>query len=332
MNDAPYLNVVGQTAAKKQMALLLDSYQHTRYLQPLLFVAPKGGGKTTMARETARQLTRFDTNGATVLDATTQRPVIKPLLTVNCSTLTSVNAFVNGFILPKVQDRDVTVLFDEASEIPHKISMAMLDIFNTTDAAQGYKTKLSHDIYEIEFDGTRQTFLFCTSEPDKLFHALENRLERIALAGYTHAQYAQIISQKLPSVQFEDGVLAEIATVIRDNGRIAHKMAIKISQYLKDRTRFSSQDWETLKDILNIHPLGLDDIEIQILNFLAHKHSGTSLTSLSAKTGMTRTALQKDTEMFLQKHGLMEVTTTGRQITPFGIDYLKSLKNTEVLA
>jgi Holliday junction resolvasome RuvABC ATP-dependent DNA helicase subunit len=46
---------------------------------------------------------------------------------------------------------------------------------------------------------------------------------------------------------------------------------------------------------------------------------------LSAKTGISPRAIQKDFEIYLQKHSLMDITTAGRNITAKGLDYLKKL-------
>jgi len=49
------------------------------------------------------------------------------------------------------------------------------------------------------------------------------------------------------------------------------------------------------------------------------------LTNIAAKTGLTPECLRRDFEMYLQKHSLMEITTSGRSITPRGQKYLKDL-------
>jgi Holliday junction resolvasome RuvABC ATP-dependent DNA helicase subunit len=75
---------------------------------------------------------------------------------------------------------------------------------------------------------------------------------------------------------------------------------------------------------LGIRPLGLTPLEIQVLRTL-QQHKETSLTRLSAVTGMTKDSLQKDVEMFLQKQDLMQITTSGRALTGKGIEYLKMI-------
>lgn len=316
--------IIGQDAAKKKLSFFQDSYMATRIVPNMIFVAPKGNGKTTIAREFAKGLVRFDEFGKVVMNDETKKPARKSFVEVNCSTLKNVKQFINGLIVQYVQDKDVTVLFDEASEIPKDVEMALLTILNPNPEN---RTTFSQDEYVCDFDFRRQTFLFATSEVHSVFHALLDRLERIDLEEYTPAQMAAIVQKGAKDVTFKDDVLQDIATVLRGNARAAQKMASHIISFLKGDTMFYKDDWEEVCKIFSIHPLGLNALELNALRFLAGAPQGTSLTALSAKTGMSRDSLQKDVELYLQKHGLMEIGTTGRQITPKGLEYLKDLDN-----
>lgn len=334
MNDTLFKEIVGQEKPKKELNFYLDSYMRTRMVPNMMIVAPKGQGKTTIARELAKGLIQFDENGNVMevpskLDPAVLKPKRKPFVEVNCSTLKSVKQFINGLVIPYVQDKDVTLLFDEASEIPRDVTMALLTILNPNPEN---RTTFSLDEYVCDFDFRRQTFLFATSEIQKVFHALADRLERITLEEYSNAHLAAIVQKGLPNVECTDNVLLDVATVLRGNARAAQKMASKIAAYLKGMGLFTPEDWAKLCDILTIYPLGLNSMEIQILRFLSQNSTGTSLTGLSAKTGMSRESLQKDAELYLQKHNLMEITTTGRIITAKGLDYLKGLDGKQICA
>jgi Holliday junction resolvasome RuvABC ATP-dependent DNA helicase subunit len=327
MNDTLFKDIVGQDKPKKELSFYLDSYMRTRIIPNMMVVAPKGQGKTTIVRELAKGLVQFDEDGKVMqvpskLDPTVMKDKRKPFVEINCSTLKSVKQFINGLVIPYVQDKDVTLLFDEASEIPRDVTMALLTILNPNPEN---RTTFAMDEYVCDFDFRRQTFIFATSEIQKVFHALADRLERITLEEYTNGHLAAIVQKGIPNVECQDDVLLDVATVLRGNARAAQKMAGKIAAYLKGNLTFGRTDWQTLKDILSIYPLGLNAIEIQVLRYLAGHIGGTSLTGLSAKTGMSRESLQKDSELYLQKHNLMEITTTGRQITTLGLNYLKVL-------
>jgi len=167
--------------------------------------------------------------------------------------------------------------------------------------------------------------LFATTEPQKVFHALLDRLERIDLEEYSAPQLAQIVQRSTKEVTYTGNVLEQISSVLRGNARAAHKTAEKVLMYLRKKTHFSEKDWNELRSILGINPLGVNATELQILRYLSKSTEGMSLTCLSAKTGMTRESLQKDCEIYLQKMGLMEIATTGRRITAKGLQYLKEV-------
>jgi Holliday junction resolvasome RuvABC ATP-dependent DNA helicase subunit len=319
--------IVGQEAAKRKALFYLGSHLHTRIFPNMLVTAPKGQGKTTLAREIAKGLPLFDDDGKVVTQPDPKNPgkeriVRKDFVEVNCSTVKNLKQFINSVLIKYVVGKRVTVFFDEASELPKDVSMALLTILNPNPEN---RTVFAYEEYVCDFDFRDQTFIFATSEPQKVFHALADRLERIDLEEYSFPDLAKIVQKGAKEVEFEASALADISTVLRGNARAAQMMADKVKQFLRNRTKFTSKDWKELRGHLGIYPLGLIAGEINILRYLANTNEGTSLTCLAAKTGLTREALQRDYEMHLQRHGLMEILTTGRQITAKGRDYLSVL-------
>ena len=278
----------------------------------LMFVAPKGCGKTTLAKAVARTLKGID-------DA-------KRYFEINCSTIKNVKQFFNQLVIPLMQDRDATILFDEASEITKDVSMAMLTILNPNAENM---TSFSFEDYTVDFDFSRLSFMFATTETQSVFHALMDRLERIDLEEYSIDEMGQIVAMNL-EIDIEPKTLHDIASVLRGNARAAQKMAHKIVSYSKQNRvkRFNATHWQDLSKILNIFPLGLNVTEIQLLRILKD-NKDCSLTNLSAKTGISKQAVQRDFEIYLQKHSLMEITTAGRNITAKGLDYLKLINATD---
>ena len=312
MKPTLFPDLVGQDVAKRKLGFFLDGYNASSYIPHLMFVAPKGCGKTTMAKACARELGSRETLG---------KP--KPFIELNCSTIKNVGQFFNQVVIPHMNQQECTVLFDEASELPKDVTMALLTILNPN---KDNRTTFSFEDYVVDFDFTRQSFMFATTEAQSIFHALMDRTERIDLEEYTYDELGKIVSVNYPDAEFDSGLLTEIATVLRGNARQAQKMANNIKSYLasKDRLNFSVSDWENLKYALGILPLGLSRIELQVLRILG-KSKECSLTNIAAKTGLTPECLRRDFEMYLQKHSLMEITTNGRSITPKGQKYLKDL-------
>ena len=319
-----FKDIVGQPQARKRIEHYLRSYLKTRHIPNSLFTAQKGNGKTTIARETAKGLVLFNSDGQVEINQETSLPRRKKFIEINCSTLTTVNDFLANWVVPYIQDRDVTVLFDEASEIPHDITMALLTIL----APNVLKTTFAYKDYVCEFDFTRQSFLFATSEPQKVFHALLDRLKRIDLEEYSLSEIAAIIQKGSPNVVYDDNVLEAIASVSRGNARNAQDYAAEIKTYLgQEDGKFTMKDWIELKSILSIQPLGLTATEIRILEHLNDAPDGTSLTCLAAKMGLSRESLQRDGELYLQKHSLISIEAgIGRVITASGQNYLKKIK------
>ena len=309
-SDLLFNGLIGQAKAKRRLAFYKRGFDATGICPHLMLVAPKGCGKTMIAKAMGK-----------ILMSSEHPDKAKPFLEINCSTLKNVKQLVNQVLVPHVAHKECTILFDECSELPRDITMALLTCLNPN--AEN-KTSFSYDDYVIDFDFSMHTFMFATTEAQSVFHALMDRCERIDLEEYTYEELGKIVELTLPSVEFEDGLLNKIATVLRGNARAAQKMANNMAIYLKsiDSKEFSSEDWKEVIYQLGIAPLGLTPIEIQILGELG-KVKDCSLTHLAAKTGLSKACVQRDFEMHLQKMDLMQITTAGRAITKAGQDYLE---------
>ena len=301
-------DIIGQSNAKRVLDFFCKGYEKTSIIPHLMFVAPKGCGKTTMAKATARRLKSINKD--------------KKYFEINCSTIRNVKQFFNQLVIPYMQDREATILFDECSEIPKDVSMALLTILNPNPDNQ---TSFSFEDYTVDFDFRRLSFMFATTETQSVFHALMDRLERVDLEEYSLEEMGKIVGMNL-EIDIEPKALEDISSVLRGNARAAQKMAQKIESYCEqnDIKKFSLKDWQKLSKILSIYPLGLNTTEILLLNILKD-NKDCSLTNLAAKTSISKHAIQRDFEIYLQKHSLMEITTAGRNITAKGLDYLKKL-------
>jgi Holliday junction resolvasome RuvABC ATP-dependent DNA helicase subunit len=305
MSKENYSQIVGQEKTKAKLNFLLEGFEQTKVMPHLLFVAPRGCGKTMIAQETAKIMNR-------------QKNVI-----VNCSTIKNVKSFFNQIMLPYVYDKDTTIIFDEASELPRDVTMALLTILNPNTNNQNEFT-FEDGTYTFRFN--QNSFIFCTTEAQKIFHALADRLYRIDMEDYSYISLGKIIQNNLKSKsQFiELDVIDEVASVCRGNARQAQSMANQISSYLmsKNSNKLTSGGWSEIKGKLSIYPLGLSEIELNIIKILK-EHGEVRLTNLSAKTNLTKDMLQKNVEMYLMRNNLIEIRPTGRALTKKGHDYHK---------
>ena len=301
-------DIVGQSNAKRVLDFFCKGYEKTSRIPHLMFVAPKGCGKTTMAKATARRLKSINKD--------------KKYFEINCSTLRNVKQFFNQIVIPYMQDREATILFDECSEIPKDVTMALLTILNPNP---DHQTSFSFEDYTVEFDFRQLSFMFATTETQSVFHALMDRLERVDLEEYSLSEMGEIVGMNL-DIKIEPKALENISSVLRGNARAAQKMAQKIESYceMNNKKVFKDSDWKKLSKILSIFPLGLNTTEILLLDILKD-NKDCSLTNLAAKTGISKHAIQRDFEIYLQKHSLMDITTAGRNITAKGLEYLKKV-------
>ena len=111
-------NIIGQDAAKRKLSFFIDGYEKKGHIPHVLFTAPKGTGKTLLAKELARNL----------LDPDTLKP--KAFLELNCATIRNLKQFVEQIMNVYMSNNDITILFDECSELPKDVTMALLTILN----------------------------------------------------------------------------------------------------------------------------------------------------------------------------------------------------------
>jgi len=305
MSQQNYSQIIGQEKTKSKLNFLLDGYKQTKIIPHLLFVAPRGCGKTLIAQETAKIMNRS-----------------KSIL-INCSTIKNVKSFFNQIMLPFVYNRDCVIIFDEASELPRDVTMALLTILNPN---QNNSNEFSFEDGTYTFHFNLNSFIFCTTEAQKIFHALLDRLYRIDMQDYSFVELGSIIKNNLKSSKLDinDSIIQDVSSVCRGNARQAQSMANQISSYLKSKkyNELTSEGWKEIKSKLSIYPLGLSEIELNVIKILK-EHGEVRLTNLSAKTNLTKDMLQKNVELYLVRNSLIEIRPTGRALTQKGSDYHK---------
>lgn len=323
--DNIFMDVIGQDGPKRALKMYLDYYAVMRHVPNMIFLGQRGNGKTLLARKAGTALYQFDEQGKVVMEnhpTKGYRPKPRKFIEVNCASIGGMDSFKN-FLIKNVNDKDITVFFDEAHNINPDVTDALLSIMHPT----ALKTQYVYQDYTFDFDWTRQTFLFATTEGHRIFHALMERVKKITLQEYTLDELNQILTRYLTSqgVTCDPQVLELAASVARCNARSTEKVGEDMVMFLCGRKHFSMADWKQLCHVMTIRPLGVDNSEMAVMRYLGEHVDGVPLNTLAAKMGMTTGALMKDIELHLKRHDLMEVTTTGRALTPKGIQYLKDL-------
>jgi Holliday junction DNA helicase RuvB len=304
-------DIVGQKSAKGKFEFYFETAKCGEPFPTLMLVGQKGNGKTELMKSAATKLKDLG-NGE------------KKGMLVNAAAIKNLKSFWNSIVIPVLNDRDVTLCIDEASELPSDVTMALLTI---TEPNAENRTSFTYEDFPVDFDLKRQTFMFATTEPQKVFHALMNRCTRVDLEPYTYGDLIKILSKHCPNVTFEKGVLDEVAPMLRGNARITVLMARDIKRMIAttNRHHFTGKDWEKLKNTLDFLPNGISRTELAVLRVLGSRQD-SSLTRIAATVGMTPDAVRKDAEHFLLAQGYMEIGTGGRNVTPKGKKFLDEVE------
>lgn len=312
---------IGQAAVKRRLTFFINDYKKTYQLPPILLSTAKGGGKTSIAKMLAKHLNHKH------LDS------IRPLVEVNCSVIKSMKQWASLYN-QYIHNNDVTLLLDEASELPHDVSMALLTILNT--GGNPVREFKHEDITQI-WDFTRCSIIFATTEPDKVNHALIDRLTVVEFEAYSPKELGEIVRLNVaannPDVTISDEVMDVLIKTVRGNPRSAVHAANNICAYLRqvETNELTIQGWHDLCHNLDINKNGLQHSEVIVLRALVNRGGSASLQALSAMTGLTRTALQRGVENFLLARGFLEIKGN-RHITHEGRLALKELEEKVVLS
>lgn len=304
--------MIGQSKTKSVLGFYIDAFEKTEILPHMFIVGQRGQGKTMLATQVAKNL-RSKSLGH-----------VKPMLTVNCSTLKNVRQFIEDIVLQYVRDQHITLFFDEIHEMPVPIQTCLLTVLNPN---KHNMNTLRFEDYNIEFDFTKVSFIFATTDPQRVITPLKDRCRMIHMEEYKYDELGKIVQNNSEDLEFDDETLRDIASVCRGNARNATLMAKDNILQFSRRHNVSFVDmkiWNRIKELLGILPLGLENTELQILKVLQERNI-CSLTNISAVTGLSTQALRAEFELYPLKHGLMEIVQGGRRLTGKGRDYLKSI-------
>jgi Holliday junction resolvasome RuvABC ATP-dependent DNA helicase subunit len=298
-----FQEIIGQDHIKSSLAFYAEGAKKGGAVPPILFTGARGLGKTMMAREFGKILKR-------------------PILEINCSTIKNNTQFFEQVFVPVVMGNEIVLIFDECHALPRELQNAFLTVFNVEKSS---RKQFEWQGSTMEFDFTKQTYLFATTEPDKIFTPLKDRFEEIDFRPYTDNELGKILQKRADWVALDGSLVPVIAETLRGNARSAVKRAKQIEMFCENKniSKFGANEWKQMCDVLGIKPNGLTNAEMQVLQILKERGACT-LAMLSAATGLSRTALQKDIEMHLLRKGYMKIEGL-RMITGAGQNALSKV-------
>jgi Holliday junction resolvasome RuvABC ATP-dependent DNA helicase subunit len=309
-----FANIIGQDKAKSTLNLLIDIYGSTYFLPHVLILGQFGGGKTSLALETAKALHDKENPNK-----------IKRLVKLHGNTLQTEDDLFNNLVIPHLMGDASTVFIDEIHNIGNEVEEALLVILEIKDSTT---TNYDYNGNKFYFDWTKLSLIGASTDGQKLPHTLCSRFKTIELEDYEREHLAQMFAIGLKQYTVDEEVVENFLYYTKDNPREISNLCRTIRDYLysQGKVHLSMAEWNRIRNGLQLTPCGLDQISVRILQELK-KHPQSSLTRLAAVLGLNPSAVRQKHELPLLKLNLISIKqASGRSLTPEGYRFVSQLK------
>src|SRR5688572_11171581 len=299
--------LIGQDQVKENLAILIAAArQRSEALDHVLFYGPPGLGKTTLANVLANEM------GVNI--KTTSGPAIE-------------RAGDLAAILTNLRAGDV-LFIDEIHRLgrvveevlyPAMEDFALDIVIGKGPSARSIRLKLPH--FTVVGATTR---LALVTAPLRARFGAVYRLDY-----YDKNAMVAIVRRAadMLKVEVEPGGVEEIARRARGTPRVALRLLRRVRDFAQvraDGTVTSKVAKEAL-DLLQVDPLGLDDLDRRVLKTIIQKYGGgpVGLNTIAASISEEQDTIMDVVEPYLLQLGFLDRTAQGRIATRSAYDHLK---------
>lgn len=290
---------IGQKSATDNLKIFIEAAKLRREpLDHVLFYGPPGLGKTTLAGIIAKEL------GVDI--RITSGPAIE-----RSGDLAA--------ILTNLEENDV-LFIDEIHRLNRSVEEVLYSAME--DYALDIMIGKGPSARSIRLDLAKFTLISATTRAGSLSAPLRDRfgvLSKFEL--YTPEEIGHIIrrSAKILEIEIDEQSVAEISKRARGTPRVANRILKRVRDFAQvmGSGHITLKDTVNAMDMLCIDEMGLESLDIDILNTIIDRFNGgpVGIDTISAAVGEERITIEDAYEPYLIQIGFLNRTPKGRVVS-----------------
>jgi len=300
-------DLIGQNQVKENLAILIAAARkREEALDHVLFYGPPGLGKTTLAHVVANEM------GVNV--KVTAGPAIE-------------RAGDLAAILTNLRQGDV-LFIDEI----HRLGRAVEEVLYPAmeDFSLDIVIGKGPSARSIRLKLPRFTVVGATTRLALVTAPLRARFGAVYRLDYYDLEAMKSIVLRaagMLKVEVEPGGVEEIGRRARGTPRVALRLLRRVRDYAQVRAdgRINANIAKEALDLLQVDPLGLDDIDRRVLKTIIQKYGGgpVGLNTIAASISEEQDTIMDVVEPYLLQLGFLDRTAQGRIATKSAYQHLK---------